>query len=53
MADPSIKFTFSSKIQEHASTDLPSGWLEYERKSTIIAGKYLKIILLVITIIYL
>jgi hypothetical protein len=34
--------TFSSKVEEHNSTDIPSGWLDSGRKLTIIAGKYLK-----------
>jgi len=51
MVDTSVSFTFSSEIQAHDSTDLPPGWLECERKSAIIAGKYLKIISLIIIII--
>jgi len=47
MAD---NFTFSSNTETYGYTDVPSGWLNCERKSTIIAGKYLKIISLIIII---
>jgi len=46
MADTSVIVNFSSKVEAHNSTGLPPGWLECKRKSDIIAGKYLKIILL-------
>ncbi len=46
MDDTSVIVNFSSKVEAHDSTDLPPGWLEFKNKSDIIAGKYLKIILL-------
>jgi hypothetical protein len=51
MVDTSVPFNFSSKLEAYNSTDLPPEWLKCDRKSAIIAGKYLKIISLIIIII--
>jgi hypothetical protein len=48
-----IRFNFSEITEKHESTELPEEWLKCGRKSTIIAGKYQKIISAVIIIIHL